>query len=66
MRVQEAIDSFMESHFAAGQRASATRLAYACDLRQLRAFIGPLEELRDVGPDILEDWIAELHEARYG
>ena len=65
MRVQEAINSFMESHFAAGQRATATRLAYACDLRQLLAFIGPVEDLKDVGPDLVEDWIAELHEARY-
>ncbi len=54
MRVQEAINSFMESHFAAGQRATGTRQAYDSDLRQLLGFIGPCDDLRDVGPDVIE------------
>lgn len=65
MRIQEAIKSFMESHFAAGQRATRTRQAYGTDLRQILGFVGPSRELKDIGPDLIEEWIGQLHEASY-
>ncbi len=65
MRTQEAVNSFMESHFAAGQRAIRTRQAYGADLRQMLGFIGPSCDLERIGPDLIEDWIAKLHEASY-
>jgi hypothetical protein len=45
MQIQEAINSFMESHFAAGQRATRTRQACGSDLRQVLGFIAPSHDL---------------------
>lgn len=65
MLVRDAIRAFLEAHFAAGQRARRTRHAYTVDLRQFRDFVGLSCDLRDTEPELVERWIAHLHDASY-
>ncbi len=65
MLVRDAIGAFLEGHFAAGQRAERTRHAYAVDLRQFRGFVGGSFDLSDTEAELVERWIAHLHDASY-
>ncbi len=65
MLLREAIEAFLDLHFAAGQRADGTRRAYTVDLTQFRAFAGASRHLEDIDAELVEEWIARLHGAFY-
>lgn len=65
MIIRDAIAAFLERHFAAGQRAERTRQAYAVDLRQFCDFVSGSFDLGDADAELVERWIAHLHEASY-
>ncbi|MCP4202774.1 MAG: tyrosine-type recombinase/integrase [bacterium] len=65
MLVRDAIEAFLEAHFAAGQRAERTRQAYSVDLRRFREFVGGSFDLIDCDAELVERWVAHLHETSY-
>ena len=65
MVIRDAIVAFLERHFAAGQRAERTRQAYAVDLGQFCDFVSGSFDLGDADAELVERWIAHLHEASY-
>lgn len=65
MRLDKAIGLFLGGYFATCQRSPKTIRAYTVDLEQFAAFLGPRARLDGIRPETLEDWAAELKEARY-
>jgi len=65
MLIRDAIVAFLEAHFSAGQRAKRTQQAYAVDLQQFRDFVGGSFDLGESDAELVERWIAHLHEASY-
>ena len=65
MRLQKAVDLFLEGYFATCQRSDKTIKAYTLDLDQFCTFQGRRQELQKVTPEHLEEWAEELKEAKY-
>lgn len=65
MRLQKAVNQFLEGYFATCQRSEKTIRAYTLDLDQFCAFQGTRQDLQAVTPEHLEEWAEELKEAKY-
>lgn len=65
MRLQKAVDQFLEGYFATCQRSEKTIKAYTLDLEQFCTFQGSRQSLQGVTPEHLEEWAEELKEAKY-
>jgi site-specific recombinase XerD len=65
VRLQKAVDLFLEGYFATCQRSDKTIKAYTLDLDQFCTFQGRRRDLQGVTPEHLEEWAEELKEAKY-
>lgn len=65
MRLQKAVDLFLDGYFATCQRSEKTIRAYQLDLDQFCTFQGVRQTLDSVTPEHLEEWAEELKEAKY-
>jgi site-specific recombinase XerD len=65
VRLQKAVDLFLEGYFATCQRSDKTIKAYTLDLDQFCTFQGRRQDLQGVTPEHLEEWAEELKEAKY-
>jgi site-specific recombinase XerD len=65
VRLNRAIESFLEGYFSTCRRSPKTIEAYRLDLRQFCEFAGGGKYLKSISPEILEEWAACLQEAEY-
>lgn len=62
MTLTTAIPLFLNRHLATDAESALTRKAYTIDLQQFQTFVGLDATVSDVGPQVLEDWVAFLRQ----
>lgn len=65
MTIDEARTAFVESVSASGSSSVRTVQAYAADLAQFLAYVGPHGRLEQLGARSIETWLASLRDAGY-
>ncbi len=65
MNFSDAVERFLTGYFATCRRSLKTQAAYQIDLAQLKTFVGPDQDLLNVGAECLESWATNLRAEDY-